>query len=199
MSTQELEPARQITVVNGDVEFDVEVLVELEDEEATYALVTPLYPIIDIACVEGDEQLRDLEPDEVTKIWKHLIDALKPHGLKPLQSAGDILLQGTASEDFYESCDMIDLVTENGTEQWLEVIRLETGDTTYVVLTPLTPIMYGVELNDDKGRLLEDDELEQLHDEFSLALADMFDDDEDDELIEDELIEDETKQASGED
>ncbi|MCA9560270.1 MAG: hypothetical protein KC583_17095 [Myxococcales bacterium] len=180
MSDIELEPRRVIPFVDPESgeEIPMEVFLEVEQDMKVFALLTPVAWSVEVVRAT-DDTIEPVEPDELPGLRKHIADGMAPHGLTVHLRAEQIFLEGDPAEDFFDDCDCIDVQTDDGEEEYAVLLTLETGDETFMVIMPTEPELFPVEIVDDKGRPLNDAELEGLEDTFRRALEPFEDDEED--------------------
>lgn len=173
----ELEEARVVHLHDADTDstLETEVFIEIELDDKVYALLTPTKPVITVMrATEGDDdedgELEELELEEFAALREHFVKALAPFGVTIVEEGGELLLEGETDEEFYEDCEVLDVETDNGDDELLVLVRVETGAEVFLVATPSVPAMYPVELVGDDARLLSQEELEQMHDIFTDAL-----------------------------
>lgn len=195
MSDEELEldPPRIVYLLDEDSKdrLETEVFIEIEMDGKTYALLTPTAPVVTVMRSIGDPEegeLEELELEEFGALKKHFVKALEPYNVTIIEEGGELLLQGDPDEDFFTDCEVLDVETDNGDDELLVLVRVETGDITYLIATPSVPAMYPAELIGDEGRPLTPEELETMHDVFTEALhgVGMFDDEDDEDDDEDD-------------
>ena len=76
-------------------------------------------------------------------------------------------------EAFYADCETVEVDTEDGdSEDFVVLLELATGESTYLLLTAMTPELIAAELvSDNEARSLDDDELQELEEIFREALT----------------------------
>lgn len=177
-----LAPRRVVTLIDeatGD-RIPMEVYLELDVDDRNYALLVPVdlevevYRTVDEG---GTDVLDPVETEELTGLRKHVTDALKQWKLKAEIRGGEMYIVGETPDDFFEDCEMIEVDTDEGPEEYVVVVQVETGSVTYLVTTPVVPDLQPAELDGDKARALNDDELADLEETFRAALKQFDDED----------------------
>lgn len=173
-------PRRVVTFIDDetDAQIPMEVYLEVDVEDHNYALLIPVDVPVEVYRTvdeDGADALDPVEADELAELRKHVSDALKQWKIK-VEIRGDVMyLVGDPPDDFFEDCEMIEVDTDEGPEDYVVIVQIETGEVTYLVTTPVVPDLQPVELDGDKARPLTDDELADLEETFRAALK-QFDD-----------------------
>lgn len=169
-------PRRVVTLVDeatGD-RLEMEVYLELEVDDRDYALLVPVDLAVEVyrtVDADGDDLLEPVEPEELAGLRKHVTDALKGWKVKAEIRGAEMYLVGDPPDDFFEDCEMIEVDTDEGPEDFVVIVQLETGDETFLVTTPVVPDLQPAQLVDEKtARGLSDDELADLEETFRAAL-----------------------------
>ncbi|MBV71326.1 MAG: hypothetical protein CMH52_08245 [Myxococcales bacterium] len=166
----------RIVTVNGDGEpTQMEVYLELDVDERAYGLLIPLdFPIhlVETSQENGADVLEPVDEATVQKLRGELNSAIRDWGLKSESRPDGLFLVGEPDDEFLEDCDFIGVRTDDGEEEeYAVLVQLETGDNTYLVITPTTPELVPVEFTStDSARHLEDSELGDLEETFHAAL-----------------------------
>lgn len=175
-------PRRVVNLVDESGEkIPMEVYLEVDVEDRNYALLIPVdlpvevYRTID---EDGVDALDPVEHEELAGLRKHIADALKQWKIKVDLRSDGLYLVGDPPDDFFEDCETIEVDTDEGPEDFLVVVQIETGDMTYMVTTPVVPDLQPVELDGDRARPLDDDELADLEETFRAALQQFDEEDE---------------------
>ena len=173
---QDLEPIRIVQLVDDNGQsLPVEVVVEIEQENNTYVLLTPSEPVVMILrenTADDDAPLESLSSDDFLKVQKHIQDALIEHNVKVDVKSDEFILTGEPSESFYAECDIMELEEEGGASEYLVLVEVDDGAHKYLVVMSIEPALYpGLLLNEEKARLLSDSELESVESLFSEVLT----------------------------
>ena len=178
---EELSPRRLVTLEEPEGQVEMEVYLELEIGEQTYALLTPLDLPVNAVEDLGKGELKGVETEDLQELLVHIRDYLKPWGLKAALDGEDLYIEGDAPEDFFDECDFIEVDADGEEAEYAVIIQIETGDKTFLVLTPTMPDLYPAEiLDEERARSLTDKELGDLEETFRLALRQFDEEDEDD-------------------
>ncbi len=178
---EELSPRRLVTLEEPEGRVEMEVYLELEIGEQTYALLTPLDLPINAVEDMGEGELQGITDEELPELLIHIRDSLKPWGLKAELDGDELYIVGDAPDDFFEECDFIEVNSEGEETEFAVIIEIETGDRNFLILTPTMPDLYPAEiLEADRARSLTDSELTDLEETFRLALRQFDEEEEDD-------------------
>ena len=175
MST-DLEPRRIVALREDDTSIDMEVYLEVEIDDHVYALLVPADLSVDLVKVtenNGEESLEPVESKVIEGLTSDINDALKAWQMKFLLQDGEAILRGDPDEAFYADCETVEVDTEDGdSEDFVVLLELATGESTYLLLTAMTPELIAAELvSDNEARSLDDDELQELEEIFREALT----------------------------
>ena len=166
----------RIVTVQGEGEpTQMEVYLELDVDERAYGLLIPLdFPIhlVETSQVNGEDVLEPVDDETVQALRSELNTAVRDWGLKSESRPDGLFLVGNPDDEFLEDCDFIEVRTDDGDEEeYAALLQLETGDKTYLVITPTTPELVPVEFtSSDSARHLDDVELSELEETFYAAL-----------------------------
>lgn len=175
---------RRIVTMTGDGEpTQMEVYLELDVEDKAYGLLIPMdLPVHLVRTFQetGSDVLDPVDADVTTSLTKELDAALRPYGLKSENRDGDLFLIGDPNDEFFDDPDVIEVSSDDGEEEeYAVLLELETGENTYLVITPIVPDLYPIEFTgDSEARLLEDNELSDLEETFQAALSAVEEDEE---------------------
>lgn len=185
MST--LAPRRVVTLFDeesGDkMEMEIYLELSLEGDPRVYALLVPLdmpVEVYETRVVDGADVLDPVEPKALGDLRKHVTEALRQWEIKAAVRGGEMFLVGDPPESFYADCESIEVDTDEGSEEFLVLVQLETGDQAYLVITPVVPDLTPAQLTADGARALTDKELAELEETFHAALQQMDEEDDDD-------------------
>ncbi len=182
---EELEERRLVRLVDEDsgetLEMEVFLEIELEETGKTYALLTPAAPIVKILRADpaDEDVLEEVEPEEYSPLAKQFDEALRDWGVKLELRASEVVMVGEPKEELYEDCELLEVDTDEGPDELVVLIQIETGEANYLVCEPTQPDLYPVELDGASGRGLSDAELAELDEIFRAALEHVGGDDED--------------------
>ena len=154
----------------------MEVYLEVEIDDHVYALLVPADLSVDLVKVtenNGEESLEPVESKVIEGLTSDINDALKAWQMKFLLQDGEAILRGDPDEAFYADCETVEVDTEDGdSEDFVVLLELATGESTYLLLTAMTPELIAAELvSDNEARSLDDDELQELEEIFREALT----------------------------
>ena len=175
---EELSPRRLVVLKEAEGDVQMEVYLELEIGEQTFALLTPLDLPVTVVRDLGDGELEGVDSNDLSGLMVHIRDYLKPWNLKAALDGEDIYLEGDPPDAFLDECDFIEVDADGEEVEYAVVFQIETGDETFLVLTPTMPDLYPAEiLEENKARSLTDSELADLEETFRMALR-QFDEEE---------------------
>lgn len=187
MTTEDLDDVRLIEFADPElgVTLPMEVMVELEKDGKTFALLTPSRPEVMIVREDGESgedeegELTELDAEAFATISKHVREALKPLGLA-VEAFGEILLlTDEVPVEFFEDFEAIRINYEHGEEDVPILQEIDTGEETYLILLPEMPLTQPVELLEDgSARALSDEEYAPLEESFREALSDLLESEE---------------------
>ena len=148
---------------------------EVEIDGKDYGLLIPIDLPVDMVRVGEENGQHTLEPvgeDEYAPLIKELNTALRQWNIKTEERQHGLFLVGEPNDEFLDDCDIIEVNAEDGDEREFAVVsELDTGDYTYLVITPVVPELHPVQFTgDDSARILSDDELEELEATFQAAI-----------------------------
>ena len=107
---QELEPVRVLTLEDeSGAKLPVEVVVEIEQDDDVYVLLTPAEPLVMVLREDRtneDATLEALDSSEFQAVKKHIHDALIQHNVSINVKGDDFVLIGEPKESFYASCSV---------------------------------------------------------------------------------------------
>ena len=171
----ELNERRIVTMTDDGESAKMEVYLELDVDSRSYGLLIPMdlpVHLVKASNESGTDVLDPVGPEDTRGLLNELNNAVKEWGLKGESRDDGLFLLGDPSDEFLEDCDIIEVRAEDDEEEEFAVlVELETGNETYLVITPMVPDLYPVEFNDSStARLLNDDELSDLEDTFQAAL-----------------------------
>ena len=175
---------RRIVTMTGDGEPNqMEVYLELDVDNRAYGLLIPMdLPVHLVRTFQemGSDVLDPVPADVAASLRGELDNSLRPYGLKSENRDGNLFLIGEPEDEFFDDPDVIEVRSDDGEEEEYAVLQeLETGDDTYLVITPIVPDLYPVEfVGENEARLLEDDELVELEETFHAALSAIEEDEE---------------------
>jgi hypothetical protein len=171
---EELAPRRIVSIKDDGQATAMEVYLELDFDGKAYGIALPNdLPILLVSRLEDEEgeYLEPIDYAETKGLKASLTEATRAWNVKPEFRNDEVYLVGDYPEDFLEDCEHIEVHVEDGTEEYARLLDLEDGENTYLIITPLVPDMYPFEFVDEEnGRLLDDDELSQLEELFREAL-----------------------------
>jgi hypothetical protein len=168
---EELSPRRLVLLEEEDGNTEMEVYLELEIGEQTFALLTPLDLPIHLVRDLGDGQLEPVEGDRLPELVRYLDDAMKPWGIKSELDGEELFLVGDPPDEFFDACEFIEVDADGEEDEYAIVVQIETGDETFLALTSTMPDLYPAELmSEERARPLTDVELTDLEETFRLAL-----------------------------
>jgi len=180
MKMTEPDPKRIVPLVDAKTqeELAMEVFIELELEDRSFALLTPAEAVVNILRVvpgetEDDETLEEMEPTEFQSLRGLFERQLKEWNCQIEVRADEFLLHGDPPEEFYEDCEIFGVETEDGEEEYMILLEIDTGQELYIVAAPAEPPIYPVEIRDDKARSLNEKELAQYEPLFQQALEEL--------------------------
>ena len=182
---QELESVRVLTLVDeSGAKLPVEVVVEIEQGDEVYVLLTPAEPLVMVLREDKnneDAALEALDGDEFQEVKKHIHDALIQHNVKINIKGEDFVLVGEPEESFYAECDVMEIEEADGAAEYLVLVEVDDGNARYLVVMPIEPALYpGLLTSDTEARLLSDAELEKVESLFSQVLSEWAEADEED-------------------
>ena len=171
-----LEARRLVNLEEGGTTMEMEVYLEVELDDRVFALLVPADLSVDLVEVltSGDEEtLQPVETSTIKRLKPEIRDALKAWKVEFHFEDGEAFLRGDPDEAFYADCETVEVDTEDGdSEDFVVLLELATGDSTYLLLTALTPELIAAELVDEgEARSLSDEELQELEDIFREALT----------------------------
>jgi hypothetical protein len=183
---QNLEPVRIVTLHDDSgAHLSVEVVVEIEQGDDTYVLLTPSEPIVMILredTTNDDAPLESLDPGDFKSIAKNIQDALIQHNVRVEVKSDEFVLVGEPNESFYADCDVMELEEEDGPGEYLVLVEVDDGNDKYLVVMSIEPALYpGVLTSEQEARLLTDQELEKVESLFSEVLSEWAEADEEEE------------------
>ena len=175
-ASSELEPVRIVNLQDDSgAHLPVEVVVEIDHEDHTYALLTPAEPVVMILRENtGDEAapLESLEPSDYQEVKKHIQDALIHHNVRVEVKGNEFLLVGEPNESFYSECDIMDLDEGDTTSEYLVLVEVDDAQYKYLVVMSIEPALYpGLLVSESEARLLDDNELQKVEALFSEVLS----------------------------
>lgn len=173
---QDLEPVRIVTLHDdAGAHLPVEVVVEIDQDDKTYVLLTPSEPVVMILredTTNEDSPLESLDPEDFKSVSKHVQDALIQHNVRVEIKSDEFVLAGEPNESFYAECDVMELEEVDGANEYLVLVEVDNGNNKYLVVMSIEPALYpGLLTSDTEARLLSDDELEQVESLFSEVLS----------------------------
>lgn len=186
MSTEEeLAPRRLLKVRDEDTGdlMDMEVFIEIDFEEHTYALITSPVPMVHLFEVarDGDqdsgEALSEVDDATFNLLRKDINEHLKQWGVTIEMHGTELRLSDELPEQVYADSPLLEIDAEEEAETFMQLFELDRGDKLYWLMLPTPPPLYPVELVGDEARFLEDEELERLQPIFDEALEDIDDED----------------------
>jgi hypothetical protein len=171
-----LDPSRIIHLLDESGEsMPVEVIVEFEVDGNTYALTTPAQPVVYILredMVDDDAPLEAVYAEDFPSIAKYIQASLSKHNLKVEVNAGEFVMSGEASDEFYHESEVMEVETEDGEMEYAVLIEVEDAESRYLVCEPLDPVIYPTEvLPEEKARLLNDEEIQRFEGIFHEMLT----------------------------
>jgi hypothetical protein len=172
----DLEPRRIVSLEEDGNAVDMEVYLEVEIEDRVYALLVPAdlsVDLVEVTSKNDEETLVPVAPETVANLNSEINEGLKAWRVNFLVEDGEAILRGDPDEAFYADCETVEVDTEDGeSEDFVVLLELSTGDSTYLLLTALTPELIAAELvGEGSARSLDDDELQELEDIFREALS----------------------------
>jgi len=173
--SDELAPRRIIQNVEGLDDGAFEVYLEVEIDGQEYGLLIPIDLPVDLVRVGEDNGQHTLEPvdeSEYSPLMKELNSALRQWNIKTEERTHGLFLVGEPNDEFLDDCDIIEVNAEDGDEREFAVVsELDTGDSTYLVITPVVPELHPVQFtSEDSARILNDNELEDMEATFQAAI-----------------------------
>lgn len=174
--SEELAPRRTVVVEDADQSTEMEVYLEVEVDQHVYGLLIPLDLPVNLVKTfqEQDTDVLDpVDPETAVALSKELNTALRPWGLKSESRDEGLYLVGEPNDEFLDDCDVIEVRTDDGEEEeYAVLLEMETGDATYLVITPVVPDLFPVEFTgENSARLLNDEQLADLEETFYAALS----------------------------
>ena len=171
-----LEPRRLVNLEEGGTSLEMEVYMEVELEGRVFALLVPAdlsVDLVQVNSVEDGEILQPVDSGTLVSLKSEIREALKAWNVEFHFEDGEAFLRGDPDEEFYADCETVEVDTEDGdSEEFIVLLELATGESTYLLLTALTPELIAAELVDEgRARSLSDDELQELEDIFRQALS----------------------------
>lgn len=172
----DLEPRRIVSLEEDGTAMDMEVYLEVEIEDHVYALLVPAdlsVDLVEVTTKDDEETLVPVESEVIASLSSEINDGLKAWRVNFLYEDGEAILRGDPDEAFYADCETVEVDTEDGeSEDFVVLLELATGNSTYLLLTALTPELIAAELmSEGTARSLTDDELQELEDIFREALS----------------------------
>lgn len=156
----------------------MQVAIEIEYDDKTYALLVPVDTLVMVLAEDGEDELSEVEPEAFDAIAKHLNDALADWGLSVERRANEVLLVGEEPDDLYEDCEVF-TAGDDDDDEYFVITEVSTGETNYLIAVKAIPNLFPAELIDDStARTLGDEEMERMHEVFSDAIKVLEEDDE---------------------
>ena len=175
MSAGEISERRVVTVQGDSEATQMEVYLEVEVDDKSYGLLIPLdLPVHLVHAFEdnGADVLEPVDDETALSLRGEVNSAVREWGLKSEARPDGLYLVGDPDDDFIEDCDLIEVRTDDGEEEeYAVLLQFDTGDKSYLVITPIVPDLLPVEFtSDDAARHLNDTELSDLEETFHAAL-----------------------------
>ncbi len=177
---QELAERRivQVRDEEGTEPMDMEVFLELDHEDRTYALITSPVPTVVLFEVDsqGDEDageaLNEADDDTFVALKNDINDFLKQWNVSISQVGTELRLSDELPEEVYADSPMLEIDSgeDDEPDSFLQLGEFDRGDKQYWLLMPTPPHLFAVELKGDSARFLDDEELETLQPMFDEAM-----------------------------
>ena len=184
-----------------DVVFDTDVIVTVEHDDHTYALLTPTHTLVELYVVDEDGDGAAPIDEAGYKLIRNDVEKAVAEWGSKITSIGPFWqISPEPPDEVYDDAEIIDMKVdgeaEGDTETHVLLLEFDTGSTKYWLLESEAPLIWPVELDGDEARPLEDEELERIEPKFQAELAtlaheleaeddedDYEDDDDDDEEV----------------
>ena len=176
MSAGEISERRIVTVQGDSEATQMEVYLEVEVDDKSYGLLIPLdLPVHLVHAFEdnGTDVLEPVDDETALSLKGEVNSAVREWGLKSEARPDGLYLVGDPDDDFIEDCDLIEVRTDDGEEEEGRgpSLQFDTGDKSYLVITPIVPDLLPVEFTSrDAARHLNDAELSDSEETFHAAL-----------------------------
>ena len=176
--TEELLPLEQVTLVDpSGAEILSEIFVEFEYAQKSYALITPAYPVVYLLVDRGeDEELEYLPAEQFPEVETVINEALKMTLKAEISHRGeDLIFVGELEEADYQRGEILELEGDDGEPvELLSLLEVDDGETSYLICLPEDPVIYPVELLEEKlARRLEEEELIELQKIFDGVMQEL--------------------------
>ena len=177
---QELAERRivQVRDEESDEAMDMEVFLELDHDDRTYALITSPVPTVVLFEVdsEGDEEagetLNEADDDTFAALRSDINDFLKQWNVTIQRVGSELRLSDELPEEVYADSPPLEIEAgeDEDPDTFLQLAEFDRGDKQYWLLMPSPPHLFAVELNGEQARFLADEELEALQPLFDEAM-----------------------------
>ncbi|MFN3197821.1 MAG: hypothetical protein ACE366_05320 [Bradymonadia bacterium] len=162
-----LQEERILKLVDADVglDLDTQVVVEVEFEDRTFAILTPATPEVILFKEISEGALEELDREAVLAMRKDIDYALGNFNLKISPQGEFFYLSGEPGEEAFSEAEVIEIPgdDEDEAEHLIVLVELDTGKDKFLLTTSMNPDMYIAEIADDAARLVKDEaELERL-------------------------------------
>lgn len=168
-----------------DAPLECNVAAEFEYEGQVYLVVTPVDELVRVIRLqpgetEDEESLEELEIEEFAKVASMINEELQRNlKLRIEEKGNELVLVGEIPDDIYDDVEELEVETEEGDEDTLLVLaEIDTGSEIYMVAANSGLILYpALQLENDKARALNGDELAELREVFDEVYAQLEEDD----------------------
>ncbi len=174
--SEEMQDLRIVALVDemtGE-SLKMQIFMEIEVDNKMLALLTPHEAVVNILHTKADDddaELAELEPSDFPKVAKDVQKALAEWTCKIEVRADEFILLGDPPQEFYDDVETIEVETEDGDDELLVLMEIDTGDDVYLIVTSSTPPIFPAELlENDTARSLNDEELAKHNELFKTAL-----------------------------